>query len=182
MYTSRDKGKRSQESVHSQSLHAASSPCTHHILAAQSVWGCGWGHCHPSLFCHIKSNTQSIFLTMFCRPTVHELFLILFWVFLDLIVQFPGSSIIESIYTNSNICPWPRRRERRREGGMGSGGSSGRETLEEHWPWVACWETSGWSPVCSKEWHMQNFMSSSKDCQRPFRHHVMPLSCSDLRP
>lgn len=31
------------------------------------------------------------------------------------------------------------------------GGGGERETLEEHWPQVACQETSGWYPVCSKE-------------------------------
>lgn len=72
---------------------------THGPVTRHAVKSPNWP-CHASTFYHNKSNTQSIFLTLFCRPAVHEIFLILFGELLDFTVQFPGFSIIESIYTN----------------------------------------------------------------------------------
>lgn len=164
-------------------LHAASSPCSPYTLAAQSGQGCGWRHRHPPWFCHIKSSTLYIFLTLFCRSTAHELFLTLFQVFLDFILQFPGPSIIESTYVNSNKCTWPRRREENtgREG-------VGRQGVVGERPWrntghgrLAAKYQVG--PQCAqKRWYMHNFMSRSMDDQRSFSRYAMPLPCSDLRP
>lgn len=106
---------------------------------------------HPPWFCHIKSSTQNIFLTLFCRSTAHELFLTLFQVFLDFILQHTHLTKEEE--------------GKYRQGGWGRQGSSRRETLEEHRPWAACWEISGWSPVCSKRCYRHNFMSRSMDEQ-----------------
>lgn len=182
MYNSRDKGERSPGEG-AQSLHSASSPCSPHTLAAQSVRGCGWGRRHPPWLYHIKSSTQYIFLTLFYRSTAHELFLTLFQVLLDFILQFPGSSILESTYINSNIHTWPRRREEN-TGRQGWG----RQGVVGERPWRNTGhgqlvETYHVGPQCAqKKWYMHNFTSRSMDDQRSFSCYATPLPCSDLRP
>lgn len=57
-----------------------------------------------------------------------------------------------------------------------------RETLEEHWPVVAYWETLGWSSVCSKEEIYTEFYEQFKGLPRVIRLHAMYVSFSDCRP
>lgn len=160
------------------SRHTATSLFILHVLVSQSTWACEWGQCYPSLFCHINSNIQSIFLTLFFSPAAQELFSTLFWVFMDIIVQFPASSIIESIDTNPNIGIWPRRGERGRDGGMGQGGRGWREAPQEHWL-LGNFRSV---PSVLKRRNMYRTLQAGKDCQRSFRLHAMLLSCSEFRP